>query len=127
MADLVDRAYLELDGETIDCDSIDWEINGNKNPRKAMNKKNRPIGHAHGVPDIKVSCSFAMDLDLQTKFIKIQNNNDRFTVVVECESQSGSSETYSFLDCEIYSTKTSAKDGEVTIDLEIGALDYVIT
>lgn len=127
MADLVDRAYLELDGETIDCDKISWDIKGNKEARKAMNRKNRAIGHKKGVPDFEISATFGMDLDLETKFTKLLDNNTHFTVVVECESQGGQTQTFSFLDAVIYDISHSAQDGGVDIDLSITALDLVIT
>ena len=127
MAELVDRAYLELDGEVIDCDKISWKINGGKEIRKVMNKKNRGVGHKHGVPDYEITCSFPMDLELETKFWALLTDNTAFTVVVEHEGQDGSTKTMSFLDAEVYDISGSAQEGSVDLELTIKALDMVVT
>jgi hypothetical protein len=127
MADLVDRAYLELDGEVIDCDKIDWDVDGAKSPREAMNKKNRAIGHKRGVPKISINASFGKNMDLEKKFLKMLVDHEIFSTVIEYESQAGESEIITFLDCAIYKVSESSQDGGVDVSLDIGALDFVIT
>jgi hypothetical protein len=128
MAEIVDRVYVELNGETIDANSIDEKITGNKEPVKVMNRKNRAVSHKHGVPDIALTIEFPMDQDLTTKFKQALANNTRFTTTVEAEGEDGTSKTTSYLDCEIYEVNVSAKEGDgASISLEVQALDFVET
>jgi len=122
MATLIDRAYLEIDGEVLDCASIDAKVGGTKKLVKAMNRKNRAIGHAAGNPEFSISAEMAMDADYETDFHKLQLKRTIFSTVIEY--QDGHTETYT--DCEIYDIDESAKEGsEATIKLEISALDMV--
>lgn len=126
MAELVDRVYVELNGETIDAMSIDEKVTGNKEPKKVMNRKNRAIGHKHGVPDISLSIEFPADHDLSTKFLKALADNTLFTTTVEAEGEAGTVKTTSYLDCEIYEVNKSGKEGDGhSITLEVQALDFI--
>lgn len=128
MAEIVDRAYLEIDGEIIDCDSIDDKVTGNKEPRKVMNRQNRPIAHKHGQPEYSISAEFPMDLALSTKFNRLLEENTSFTTTIEYSGQDGSSRIVSYLKCEVYEVNASAKEGDsATISLEIGSLDRIET
>lgn len=122
--ELVDRVYIEVNGDTIDAESIDEDLSGNKDLVKAMTRRNRAIGHHHGVPDFGISVTFANNKDLKSKFTRMLKNNTRFTTVVEEQGEGGTSETRSYLDCEIYSIKNSSKEGSAqSITLDIKALD----
>ncbi len=125
MAERIDRAYLDIDGEEIECDSIEISFDGSKEPRETMNRRNRPSSHKHGVPKVSISAEFPMDLDHQTKFVKMQAENTRFTTVIEYAGDSGGSRTVTVLDCEIYEANFSASVGDnTTISLEIQGLDW---
>lgn len=126
MAELVDRAYIEVNGEVIDAISIDEKLSGNKEPVKVMNRRNRPIGHRHGVPEIPLTIEFPMDLDLQSRFRRMMAANTRFTSTVEYQGENGTTTTCSYLDCEVYEVGVSSKEGDnTTITLEVQALDWV--
>lgn len=124
MADIVNRVYCEIDGEVIEANSIDEKISGNKEVVRAMNRRNRGIGHHHGVPEFAITLTFTADHDLQTRFVKLLTDNTQFSVVVEAEGESGVSKTTNYVDCEVYEVGKSGKEGaaqEFTVD--ITALD----
>ncbi len=122
MATIIDRAYLAINGDVVECSSIEPKVSGNKKPVKVMNRKNRPIGHARGVPEFTLSVELPMDADLEVNFKQMLLDGDQFSTVVEYED--GKEETYT--DCQIYDVDESAKEGdEATVKLEIGALDLV--
>lgn len=126
MADIVNRVYLDLDGEVIEANSIDEKISGNKELVRVMNRRNRGIGHHHGVPEFALTVAFPADHDLGTKFVKMLTDNTQFSTVVEAEAESGAAKTTSYLQCEIYEIGKAGKEGssqEITLD--ITALDCV--
>ena len=122
MASIVDRAYIEINGEIIDASSIDDNVSGNKEPHKVMNKRNRSPGHKHGMPEFTISAEFPMDADVQTDFVKLLTDNAGFTSVIEYDG----GQTVSYLDCEIYEVSKASKEGDSPqITVEITALDRV--
>lgn len=126
MADLVDRAFVDVDGEQIECESIDVRITGNKAPVKVMNRENRAKGHHAGVPDIAITLTFPQDLDLTTRFGQMLKDKTRFTVTEEAQGESGAVSGASYLDCEVYDVSASAREGaNKMLTVEIGALDWI--
>lgn len=124
MAELVNRVYIDVDGEVIEAAGIDENIRGNKELVRVMNRRNRAIGHHHGVPEYGISVTFPADLELTLKFSKMLRNNTLFTVTVEDEGSDGTTRSRSYLDCEIYDISKSSKEGSSQeISLEITALD----
>jgi len=125
MADIVDRIHVDIEGEVIEADSIEMKISGNKEPIKVMNRRNRAIGHKHGVPDIAFTLEFPYDLNLETKFKRALANNTQFTTTTEAEGQSGATKITTYKGCEVYDYSESGKTGDnATISLEVGALDF---
>lgn len=122
MATIVDRAYLELDGEQIDCKSITVRTSGNKNKVNTMNRKNRAVGYTRGIPEFSIDADFPYDADLATNFDNLALSKTQFTTVVEYED----GDTFSYLDCQVDEVERSAGEGgDVGIKLTISALDYV--
>ena len=122
MATIVDRAYLEINGEVIECASLDESIDVDSKPVEVMNRANRAIGHSQGVPKFKLTAELAMDADSDVDFEQMMLDKDLFSAGVEYEG--GGFKTY--LDCVISKVDVKSRANEhVTYSLDINALDLV--
>lgn len=131
MADLCDRAYLIIDGNEIECDSIDCETDPATEPRETMNRKNRASGYKRGVPKFNLSCEFPVDFDVEDLKSDLEQKalrGETFEAYVEIESQGGVSSVHGYLDCMIKTDKISAKTGDgVNRSIEFVALDKIVS
>lgn len=117
----IDRAYLSINGNSYECDTISVSGDGKKEPRNVMSRNNRAKGHKRGNPQWDISCEFFADSD-DDDFHKMMTDGTSVTVVIEYEG--GSSESYT--DGEIYSVKMDAGQGDgVKWSLEITCNDRV--
>jgi len=126
MSKIVDRAYLEINGKTIDCISIDDSLDTGKEQRSTMNKENRSRSHKHGIPKFNLKVELYNDHNLSIDFWDLAIKNTEFSAIKEEESPEGS-RIITYTRCEVYKVDNSTKDGESTLSIEIGALDRKLT
>lgn len=126
MSEIVSRVYVEVDGEVIEANSISEKVSGNKEPVRVMNRRNRAKGHHHGVPEFSLSLSFPADLDLSHRFEKMLVNNTQFSTTVEAEGEDGTTQTTTYLDCEVYEVSKDGREGSAQeLSVDVTALDVV--
>lgn len=119
----VTRAYLEIEGATVECSDIEYSSENGLDKVKTMNRANRAKGFTDGVPDYSFSATVpvpreGLPVDLDEVFI----NRTEFGAVMQLEG--GKSRI--FVDCRISSLSLKAADGErAEYSLEVMALDMV--
>lgn len=124
MATYVDRAYLIIDGENYECDSIKVAINDKTKPVQTMNRENRAKGYSRGVIEYTLSVEVPLDLDSEIDFYAMLEDGEEFGVNVEYEGGS----THSYMQCRLSKIDIDSKEGDATkYSLDIHALDRVET
>lgn len=121
--DIVDRAYLSIDGQEYPCSSIDWDTDDGTKEVEAMTRDNRAIGFAGGNVKFKLTAECAVNTDNDGVFEEAHLARTEFSAVIENEG----SKTRSFFPCRISKVSGKAKVGsEITYNLDIVALDMTV-
>jgi hypothetical protein len=116
-----DAAYLEIDGQVLECNSITWKASAAQNVVAPMNRLNRGTGYVNGRPTFELTIVVphpqdGMDVDLW----KVFRDEVTFTAVVEYRG----GQSYVFSDCKIKDMDVSASQGNpVDWNLSVDALD----
>ena len=123
MPQIIDRAYLSIDGRDFDARSIDWTlaIDG-ADVSKTMNKRNRAKSHKGGIATFELNCEIPLpEGDHDVDFASYALNRTLFTATIEYAD--GTSRN--FYDCVITNVSEAPSSGDETITkLAIKALDY---
>jgi hypothetical protein len=85
MANPIDRAYLDIDGINVACDSIDIEPEDDTDFVTAMTKDNEPIGTKSGNRRFSVSAKVTMTDDEEVDFEALWEEKTNVKVNVEFE------------------------------------------
>ena len=85
MANPIDRAYLDIDGTNVACDSIDIEPEDDTDFVTAMTKDNEPIGTKSGNRRYNVTCKVTMTDDEEVDFEALWEEKTNVKVNVEFE------------------------------------------
>jgi hypothetical protein len=123
MSTIVDRCYLEIDGEVVICASITEDIDPTVNPVEGMTRDNRILGHAQGNPKLKLSAEVPQDAESEVDFERLALNKTEFSAFIEFEG--GAMRTYT--GCVVAKVSNRAQTGrEVVSTVEISATDVVL-
>ena len=122
---VVDRAYLILDGVEFECKTLTpkGEMDG-ADVVKVMNRRNRAVAHKMGVPNLELSVEIPLpEGGHAVNFWKIMTEKVEFPAVVEFDD----GQSLAYYDCRIKSVEDGASSGEdVVTKLELMALDIGI-
>lgn len=123
MADYIDRAYLEIDGRTIDCSSLEESTTDGTAPVPTMNAQNRSKGYTGGVPEYRFTATVPIpEGGLPVNFDRLKRRKTRFGAVILEES----GDRIVFVDCRIADVSRKYAQGEASeYSLECMALDRV--
>ncbi len=119
---IVDRTYLEIDGEIVPCTTLDEDIDPTMNPVEAMTKDNLILGYAYGNPKIRLTAEVPMDAESDVDFDAMVLGKTQFSAAIEYEG--GGSKTY--VDCVIAKYTVRSRQGQqVTYSLDMHARGFV--
>lgn len=110
--DPIDRAYLEVDGEQVFCESIDPDFDDKTEWVDAMTKDGEPLGVVSGNRHATVKASIAMREDEEDDIDWIDLWEKKTNVPVSIEFQNG--RTFSFAKAVVSKPSTSSKHGDKT-------------
>ncbi len=126
MAQIVDRAFLLIDGTDFECKSIDpnWEMDGHEVVR-VMNRRNRSAGHKSGTPTFDMTVEIPLPVGGHAlNFTQMMLARQEFAVVIEY--QDGAS--FTVVDCQIKKVgQTSTSGDDTTTTLDISGIDIGIS
>lgn len=119
--EFVDRAYLDIDGTTLECTEISVKDSIDLEAVKTMNPLNRGVGWMSGIPEYEITCTVPLPLGGHpVNFREIMRDKIEFTIVVLYVG--GKSITY--LRCRISDLEQGSEQGGRTdTKLTIKALD----
>jgi len=117
----VDRAYLDIDGTTIECTEITPKDSCEVAPVETMNPLNRAIGYTSGIPKYEISATVPLPQGGHAvNFRKAMRDKTEFTTTILYVG--GKSITY--LRCRITDVEQGSEQGSRTdTKLTILALD----
>jgi hypothetical protein len=124
--DPIDRAYLEVDGEQVYCESIDIDLDDKTDWVDAMTKDNEPLGvvsgNRHG--EIKATLAVREDDEDDIDWIDLWEKKTNVTVVVEFEN----GRTFSFAKGVVSKPSEGAKHGDkATRQVELKCWNLVVS
>jgi len=112
----IDRAYLEIDGDQLVCDSITIKATDGAQHITAMTPDNEPIGISRGNRQYSVSAELTMRDDEAVDFHQLWVDREEITVEVQFEG----GVTWAWQTCELSEPGLSAKHGDkVSWSLEL--------
>jgi hypothetical protein len=112
----VTRAYLEIDGEQVICDTIDIDPENDSDFVTSMTTDNEPLDVVSGNRRHRVRAEVKLRQDMDVDFHQIWEDEDNVPVEVELEG----GDIYAFSYGRIASPSISARHGEAaTVSLEI--------
>jgi hypothetical protein len=124
MANPIDRAYLEVDGEQILCDSINIDPEDDTDFVTAMTPSNSPLGFKHGNKRYNITTDVTMSDDEDVDFHDLWF--EKTNVPVEIEYEGGT--TWSFGKGVISKPGVASTHGEKTTwSLELKCYDLAIS
>ncbi len=120
--EFVDRAYLDIDGITIECVSITPKDTNELNPVKTMNPLNRSRGWTSGIPDFEYSAVVPLSQDgSRIPWRRYMRERTEFTTTIQYE---GSDEAITYTRCRIADVEQGSEEGSRTdTTIEVKALD----
>lgn len=122
--DIIDRAYLDIDGAQVFCDSIDIEPENDSDWVTAMTPDNNPLGVRGGNDRFGVSADITMRETEEVNFDSLWQERTIVKIMVEFEG--GSVHTYQ--KAVVTKSGTAAKHGEeVKRSIELNAWDRIIS
>jgi hypothetical protein len=114
--DPIDRAYLEIDGDQIYCDSIDIEPEDDSEFVTAMTKDNEPIGVSMGNRRYRIRADITVREDEDVDLHQLWEDKENVPAGVEFES----GKTWEFSNGYVSKPGISARHGEkATWSLEL--------
>jgi hypothetical protein len=121
--DFVDIALIELDGkELTTVRSFSPKAPDPSNPVKTMNRRRRPLGFTHGVPDFSADLEVAIPKGApEVDWRELKRTKQKFLLTWE-EAEGG--RRRSLVDCEVSDcSPTFDEGGEVRMSVSVVALD----
>jgi hypothetical protein len=119
----VARAYLEIDGSTIECSDVDTTSENGLAKVNTMNRANRAKGYTDGIPEFGYSATVPVPKEgLPVDLDEVFEEGREFGSTIELEG--GRKQIYT--ECRISSLSFKASDGERgEYSLEVMSLDMV--
>ncbi|MCA9667378.1 MAG: hypothetical protein KC503_17380 [Myxococcales bacterium] len=119
--EFVSRAFLDIEGQIVVCESLNFRMTTNTEPAKEMTQNNRSRGYMDGVPEWEGSAKVNRPLGgFPVDFNKLAR--DRTEFVSTKVFQDGT--TQSYLRCRITEINDSSEAGSSSnVELTIKALD----
>ncbi len=114
--DPIDRAYLEIDGDQVFCDSISTDPEDDSDFVTAMTKDNQPIGVSHGNLRHRLTAEMSVREDEDVNFHRLLEDKSNVPVSIEYEN----GETWDWSNGVISKVGMAARHGEkVTRSVDI--------
>ena len=106
----IDRAYLEIEGDQILCESVGIDMEDGSAFVEAMTPDNEPLGFSRGNRKYTVTADVTMDESDPVDFHQIWADGDEFTAEVQYEGGL----TYAWNRCILTSLSTKSQTGDKT-------------
>lgn len=116
----VGAIVMEIDGQEIECISLDKKVNTGRQPVKTMNRSGRVRGHAAGITTIELSVEVAIPLQDEPVWEDIEDAR------ITQEPVTGNGPRESYTGCAVLEVSGQYKvEGHAVRRLTISALDHV--
>lgn len=116
----VGSIVIEIDGQEIECVSLDKKVNTGRVPVKTMNRTGRVKGHAAGIKTIELSVEVAIPLEGEPDWEAVEDARITQSPVT------GNGPRESYTGCAVLEVSGQYKvEGHAVRRLTISALDHV--